>query len=178
MSQNIKDAIIAIEDKRFYEHQGVDYIRIIGAAIADIRSGNRAQGASTITQQVVKNIYFSPEKTWRRKINEALIAIQLERNYTKDKILEIYLNTIYFGTGTYGIEKASEVYLGKDASELSIPEAALLAGMVQAPEVYSPFNNMESAKYRRDQVLKMMYEQGFISSGDYMESLAEPISDK
>jgi len=175
MSDNIINAIVSIEDKRFYEHQGVDYIRIIGASIADIRAGELAEGASTITQQVVKNIYFSHEKTWRRKINEALIAIQLERNYTKDKLLEMYLNTIYFGTGTYGIEKASEVYFGKDASALSIPEAALLAGMVQAPEVYSPFNNMESAKYRRDHVLKMMYDQGFIESDEYMNSLAMPI---
>ncbi|MCK5567749.1 MAG: PBP1A family penicillin-binding protein, partial [Actinomycetia bacterium] len=175
ISDNIKNAIIAIEDKRFYEHQGVDYIRIVGAAIADIRAGELAQGASTITQQVVKNIYFSPEKTWRRKINEALIAIQLERNYTKDKLLEMYLNTIYFGTGTYGIEKASEIYLGKNASDLSIPEAAMLAGMVQAPEVYSPFNNIESAKYRRDHVITLMYEQDFIDTEEYLEALAEPI---
>ncbi|MCJ7471741.1 MAG: PBP1A family penicillin-binding protein [Actinobacteria bacterium] len=175
MSENIKDAIVAIEDKRFYEHRGVDYIRIIGAAIADIRAGGLAQGASTITQQVVKNIYFSPEKTWRRKINEALIAIQLERNYTKDKIIEMYLNTIYFGTGTYGIEKASEIYLGKNASDLSIAEAAMLAGMVQAPEIYSPFNNIESAKYRRDHVITQMYEQGFIDSKEYLGALAEPI---
>jgi penicillin-binding protein 1A len=175
MSQNIRDAVVAIEDKRFYEHQGVDYIRIIGAAIADIRARDLAQGASTITQQVVKNIYFSPEKTWRRKINEALVAIQLERNFTKDRILEIYLNTIYFGAGTYGIEKASEIYLGKDASSLSIPEAAMLAGMIQAPEIYSPFNDIESARYRRDHVLRMMYEQEMISSEDYMKALAEPI---
>ena len=175
MSENIKHAIIAIEDKRFYEHQGVDYVRIIGAAIADIRAGELAEGASTITQQVVKNIYFSPEKTWRRKINEALIAIQLERNYTKDKIIEMYLNTIYFGTGTYGIEKASEIYLGKNASDLSIAEAAMLAGMVQAPEIYSPFNNIESAKYRRDHVITQMYEQGFIDSKEYLGALAEPI---
>ena len=110
MSQYIKDAIIAVEDKRFYEHQGVDYIRIIGAFIADIKAGELAQGGSTITQQYVKNIYFTFEKTFRRKLNEALIAIQLERNYTKDKILEMYLNTIFFGTGTYGVEKASEIY--------------------------------------------------------------------
>ncbi|MCJ7666322.1 MAG: transglycosylase domain-containing protein, partial [Actinobacteria bacterium] len=145
------------------------------AAIADIKAGELAQGASTITQQVVKNIYFYPEKTWRRKINEALIAIQLERNYTKDKILEMYLNTIFFGTGTYGIEKASEVYFGKNASDLSIEEAALLAGMVQAPEVYSPFNNIDSAKYRRDQVIKLMYEQGFIDTGQYLGALAKPV---
>jgi len=175
MSDNIKDAIVAIEDKRFYEHQGVDYIRIIGAAIADIRAGDRGQGASTITQQVVKNIYFYPEKTWRRKINEALVAIQLERNYTKDKIIEMYLNTIYFGTGTYGIEKASEIYFGKSASALSIAEAAMLAGMVQAPEAYSPFNDIESAKYRRDHVITQMYKQGFIDSEEYMGALADPI---
>lgn len=175
MSQNIKDAVVSIEDKRYYDHQGVDYIRIVGAAIADIKASNKAQGASTITQQVVKNIYFSPEKTWRRKINEALVAIQMERNYSKDRILEIYLNTVYFGTGTYGIEKASEIYLGKHASDLNIPEAALLAGMIQAPEVYSPFNNIESAKLRRDTVLKAMYDQEMISSQDYIDSLAEPI---
>jgi penicillin-binding protein 1A len=175
MSENIKNAIIAIEDKRFYEHQGVDYIRIIGAAIADLRAGELAQGASTITQQVVKNIYFSPEKTWKRKINEALIAIQLERNYTKDKIIEMYLNTIYFGTGTYGIEKASEIYFGKTASELTIAEAAMLAGLVQAPEVYSPFNNIESARHRRDHVITQMYEQGFIDSKEYLGALADPI---
>jgi penicillin-binding protein 1A len=175
MSDEIKNAIVAVEDKRFYDHQGVDYIRIIGAAIADIRAGELAQGGSTITQQLIKNIYFSPEKSWRRKINEALIAIQLERHYTKDKILEMYLNTVLFGSGTYGIEKASQLYLGKNASDLNIPEAALLAGLVQSPEVYSPFNSIENAKQRRDLVLKLMYEQGYINSGEYIESLAEPI---
>ncbi len=175
MSDNIKDAVVAVEDKRFYDHRGVDYIRIIGAAIADIRAGELAQGGSTITQQLIKNIYFSPEKSWRRKINEALIAIQLERHYTKDKILEMYLNTVLFGSGTYGIEKASQVYLGKNAADLNIPEAALLAGLVQSPEVYSPFNNIEKARQRRNHVLKVMYEQGYINSDEYIESLAEPV---
>ena len=176
MSPYIKDAIVAVEDKRFLEHQGVDYIRIIGAFIADLKAGEWVQGASTITQQYVKNIYFSPEKTFRRKINEALIAIQLERNYTKDKILEMYLNTINFGSGTYGIEKASEIYFGKNANELDLPQSALLAGLVRAPEIYSPFNDMEKAKLRRDLVLQLMYEQELIETGQYLNALAAPIT--
>jgi penicillin-binding protein 1A len=176
MSPYIKDAIVAVEDKRFLEHQGVDYIRIIGAFIADLKAGELVQGASTITQQYVKNIYLSPEKTFRRKINEALIAIQLERNYTKDKILEMYLNTINFGSGTYGIEKASEIYFGINASELDLPQSALLAGLVRAPEIYSPFNDMEKAKLRRDLVLQLMYEQELIETSQYLNALAAPIT--
>ncbi len=175
MSDYIKDAIVAIEDKRFFEHHGVDYRRIIGAFIADMRSGEWAEGASTITQQYVKNIYFNPEKTFRRKINEALIAIQLERNYTKNKILEMYLNTINFGSGAYGIEKASEIYFGKNSSELNLPESAMLAGLLRAPEIYSPFNDMEKAKSRRDLVLQLMYEQELIDTSEYLAALAEPI---
>ena len=176
MSPYIKDAIIAIEDKRFFEHQGVDYRRIIGAFIADIKSGQLVQGASTITQQYIKNVYFGPEKTFRRKINEALIAIQLERHYTKDKILEMYLNTINFGSGAYGIEKASEIYFGVNASELDLPQAALLAGLVRAPEIYSPFNNIEKAKLRRDLVLQLMYDQKLIDTTEYIDALATPIT--
>ncbi|MBC8388686.1 MAG: PBP1A family penicillin-binding protein [Actinobacteria bacterium] len=175
MSQHIKDAIISVEDKRFYQHQGVDYIRIIGALIADIRSGEIVEGGSTITQQYVKNVYFSPEQTLRRKINEAAISIQLERNYTKDKILEMYLNTVNFGSGSYGIEKASQNYFGVHADELTISQAALLAGLLRAPEIYSPFNNLEKAKDKRNLVLKLMYEQEFINSNEYLEALTEPI---
>jgi penicillin-binding protein 1A len=176
MSPYIKDAIVAVEDKRFLEHKGVDYIRIIGAFIADLKAGELVQGASTITQQYVKNIYLSPEKTFRRKINEALIAIQLERNYTKDKILEMYLNTINFGSGTYGIEKASEIYFGINASELDLPQSALLAGLVRAPEIYSPLNDIEKAKLRRDLVLQLMYEQELIETSQYLNALAAPIT--
>ena len=175
MSTYIKDAIVAVEDKRFYVHQGVDYRRIIGALIADIRYGEWAQGASTITQQCVKNIYLSPEKTLRRKINEALIAIQLERHYTKDKILEIYLNTINFGSGAYGVEKAAEIYFGINASELDLPQSALLAGLLTAPEVYSPFNNIDKSKLRRDLVLQLMYEQELIDTNEYLDALAAPV---
>ena len=175
MSQNIKDAIISVEDKRYYEHRGVDYKRILGALVADIRAGEIVQGGSTITQQYVKNVYFTPEQTLKRKINEAAISIQLERNYTKDKILELYLNTIYFGSGAYGVEKASQVYFGTSAKELTLPQAALLAGLVRAPEIYSPFNNLDKAISRRNLVLKLMYEQGFIESSQYLEALDSPV---
>lgn len=175
MPEYVKKAVIAVEDKRFFEHQGVDYIRIAGAFIADLKSADLAQGGSTITQQYVKNIYFNPEKTFRRKINEALIAIQLERNYTKNKILEMYLNTIYFGSGTYGIEKASETYFGIKASELSLSQSALLAGLIRIPEIYSPFNNPEKSKTRRDLVLQLMYEQELIEPGEYLDALSEPV---
>lgn len=176
MSQNMKDAIISVEDKRYYEHQGVDYRRIIGAFVADVKSGEIVQGGSTITQQYVKNVYFNPEQTLRRKINEALIAIQIERNYTKDKILEMYLNTIFFGAGSYGIEKASQTYFGISAADLDVPQAALLAGLVRAPEIYNPFNDTEKAKSRRNLVLKLMYEQGFIDKDVYTESLSAPVN--
>ncbi len=175
MSQNIKNAIVAVEDKRYYEHQGVDYKRIIGALIADIRSGTIVQGGSTITQQYVKNVYFSPVQTLRRKINEAVIAIQLERHYTKDKVLEMYLNTIYFGAGTYGVEKAAQVYFGVSASDLTVAQSALLAGLIKAPEVYSPFNNLEKAQSRRNLVLKLMYDQGYIDKDKFMSAITEPI---
>ncbi len=175
MSESIKNAIVAVEDKRYYDHQGVDYRRIMGAFIADIRTGTLEQGASTITMQYIKNVYFSPDKTFRRKINEAVIAIQLERNYTKDKILEMYLNTIYFGSGSYGVEKAAQTYFGVSASELDVSQSAMLAALVRSPEIYNPFNNSEKAKSRRNLVLKMMYDQGFINSDQYLESISEPI---
>ncbi|MHB1348172.1 MAG: PBP1A family penicillin-binding protein, partial [Candidatus Humimicrobiaceae bacterium] len=175
MSDNIKNAVVSVEDKRFYTHQGVDYKRIFGALINDIRTRDYSQGASTITQQYVKNVYFSPEKTLRRKINEALVAIQIERNYTKDKLLEMYLNTVYFGSGSYGIEKAAQTYLGIRAKDLSISQSALLAGLLRAPEVYSPFNSIENATDRRNLVLGLMKEQGFINEEQYSQSLREPI---
>src|SRR5450830_1537553 len=175
MSENIKNAVVATEDKRFYIHQGVDYTRILDALITDIRTKNYSQGASTITQQYVKNVYFSQQKTLRRKINEALVATQLERNYTKDKILEMYLNTVNFGAGSYGIEKASQIYFGVSANDLSISQAALLAGLLRAPEIYSPFNNLQKAISRRTVVLNLMKEQGFIDGKQYSQAVEDPI---
>src|SRR5450830_193146 len=175
MSENIKNAVVAVEDKRFYLHQGVDYKRIFGALITDIRTKEYSQGASTITQQYVKNVYFSPEKTLRRKINEALVAIQIERNYTKDKILEMYLNTVYFGSGSYGIEKAAQTYFGVSAKDLSVSQSALLAGLLKAPEVYSPFNNLKNAVSRRTVALNLMKEQGFIDEEQFRQAVEDPI---
>ena len=175
MSDYIKDAILAVEDKRFYDHQGVDYIRIIGAFIANIRAGNKAQGASTITMQYIRNVYFTPEKTLRRKINEVIIAIQLERNYTKDKILEMYLNTIYFGMGTYGVEKATQTYFGVSANDLNLPQAALLAALVKAPSIYNPYSDITKAQDRRNLVLKLMYEQQKIDKMEYLDAISSPV---
>ena len=175
MSGYIKDAILAVEDKRFYDHQGVDYIRIIGAFIADIKAGNKEQGASTITMQYIRNIYFTPEKTFRRKINEAIIAIRLERKYTKDKILEMYLNTIYFGVGTYGVEKASQAYFGVSANDLNLEQAALLAALVKAPSIYNPYSSIEKAQSRRNLVLKLMYEQQRIDKEEYLSAIASSV---
>ncbi|MHB1346505.1 MAG: transglycosylase domain-containing protein [Candidatus Humimicrobiaceae bacterium] len=175
MSNYVKDAILAVEDKRFYDHQGVDYIRIIGALIADIKAGNKEQGASTITMQYIRNIYFTPEKTLWRKVNEALMAIQLERKYTKDKILEMYLNTIYFGLGTYGVEKASKIYFGVRANDLNLQQAALLAALVKAPSIYNPYSDIEKAKSRRNLVLKLMYEQKRIDKEKYLNAIASSV---
>jgi penicillin-binding protein 1A len=175
MSENIKNAVVSVEDKRFYLHQGVDYKRIISALISDIRTKKYSQGASTITQQYVKNVYFSQEKTLRRKVNEALVAIQIERNYTKDKILELYLNTVNFGSGSYGIEKAAQTYFGISAKDLSVSQSALLAGLLKAPEVYSPFNNLENSISRRTVVLNLMKEQGFIDEEQYRQAVEDPI---
>lgn len=176
MSENIKNAVVAVEDRRFYTHEGVDYKRILGALLADIKAGGYAQGASTITQQYVKNTYFSHEKTVKRKVSEAMIAVQLERHYTKDKILEMYLNTVYFGSGSYGVEKAAQTYFGKSAEDLTVSEGALLAGLLQYPEAYSPFNDIEKARNRRNVVLGLMKEQGFISSSQYDQALKEPVT--
>ena len=175
MSDYIKDAILAVEDKRFYDHQGVDYIRIIGALIADIKAGNKEQGASTITMQYIRNIYFTPEKTLGRKVNEAIMAIQLERKYTKDKILEMYLNTIYFGLGTYGVEKASRTYFGVRANDLNLQQAALLAALVKAPSIYNPYSDIEKAKSRRNLVLELMYEQKRIDKEKYLNAISSPV---
>lgn len=175
MSNYIKDAILAVEDKRFYDHQGVDYIRIIGAFIADVKAGNKEQGASTITMQYIRNVYFAPEKTFMRKINEAVMAIQLEKKYTKDKILEMYLNTIYFGVGTYGVEKASQAYFGISANDLNLQQAALLAALVKAPSIYNPYSDIKKAQDRRNLVLKLMYEQQRIDKEQYLNAISPPV---
>jgi penicillin-binding protein 1A len=175
ISPYIRKAIIAIEDERFYEHKGIDPIGILRSLYVDIKTGKPAQGASTITQQYVRNIYLSPEKTLSRKIKEAILAYRIEQLYSKDTILEKYLNTVYFGNGCYGVETASQTYFGKPARDLNLSEAALLAGIVQRPSDYNPYTNLDKALLRRNVVLKKMFELGFISKEEYEKALNEKI---
>jgi len=162
VSPNLKNAILAIEDQRFYDHNGFDVIRIGSAMLANIRRGRLAQGGSTITQQLARQSFLTPDKTYRRKLQELILAGRIERLYTKDQILELYLNKVYFGDGLYGVEAASRGYFGRHASELSVPEAALLAGLVKSPSSYAPTVSMERAVSRRNVVLQAMADAGSI----------------
>ena len=143
--EEMRQAIVAIEDARFYDHYGVDLIGIARAAVENIRRGNVTQGGSTITQQLAKNRFLTAERTFSRKIKEAIMAIKIERHYSKDQILEQYLNSIYFGEGAWGIQNAAEIYFGKDVEQLTLAESALLAGVLKAPSHYSPFKDPERA---------------------------------
>nr|WP_295971754.1 PBP1A family penicillin-binding protein [uncultured Bacillus sp.] len=157
------DASISIEDRNFYEHHGFDYKRIAGAALADIKAMAKVQGASTISQQYARNLFLKYEKTWGRKLNEAFYTIRLEMNYSKEEILEGYLNTIYYGYGAYGVQAASQFYFGKNASELSLAEASMLAGIPKGPGIYSPLASMEKAKQRQKTILASMAKNGEIT---------------
>lgn len=159
-------ATLSIEDRKFYDHFGFDFTRIVGAAIADLKAMAMVQGASTITQQYARNLFLVHDKTWSRKLQEALYTIRLETNYNKDEILEGYLNTIYYGHGAYGIEAAANYYFNKNANELSLSEAAMLAGIPKAPSYYSPFANEEKAKTRQKIVLQSMVENGLITEAE------------
>lgn len=170
-----QEAFIAVEDTRFYKHFGLDPIRILAAAWADLKAGKRVQGGSTITQQTVKNLYLSREKTFGRKIVEAWLAIQLERKYSKKEILGMYLNQIYFGQGAYGIEVAAQTYFGKHASDLDLAESAMLAGLPKAPNTYSPFQNWDGAKKRQKIVLNQMVEEGYITSSEAVKAENEKL---
>jgi penicillin-binding protein 1A len=176
MSPNLKNAILAVEDQRFYEHGGVDIIRIAGAAVANFRQGRTAQGGSTITQQLARMSFLSTEKTYGRKVQEALLAALIEGEYSKDQILELYLNRVYFGAGLYGAEAAALGYFGKHASELSLPEAALLAGLVKAPSNYAPTSNMERAVQRRNLVLQMMRDARMIDDSELAAAKASKVA--
>lgn len=171
----IKRAFIAIEDQRFYSHPGVDLIGILRALYKDLMAQSIVEGGSTITQQLAKMLFLKPEKSLSRKIKEAIISVQIEKRYTKDEIMGMYLNQAYFGTRAYGIEAAAQTYFGKSANELSLSEAALLAGLQKAPTLYSPFKNPEKAFMRRQLVLKKMLQNGFISREEYERANAEPL---
>lgn len=168
-------AVLAAEDARFYEHGGIDIIRIGGAALKDLATRRLAQGASTLTQQLARSVFLTPEKSFLRKINEVFLTIEIEKGYSKDQILTMYLNQIYFGHGNYGVEAASTWYFGHPAKELTLPEAALLAGLIQRPEYYSPVRNPDAARQRRDLVLRRMAEEGFIDAEARTRAAAAPV---
>ncbi|WP_270182457.1 transglycosylase domain-containing protein [Alkalihalobacillus sp. CinArs1] len=162
--EHVQEAFIATEDSRFYDHHGLD-IKAIGRALyRDILAGEKVEGGSTITQQLAKNVFLTNDKSWLRKTKEAVIAINLERNYSKEKILEMYLNQIYFGHGAYGIQSASKLYFNKKTTELSIEEGALLAGLPKAPSNYSPIDQPEKSKERRDLILSLMEKQDYLTA--------------
>ena len=173
--EHLKNAFIALEDKRFYEHHGVDYVRIAGAALANVKSGRRAQGGSTITQQIVKNAFLSNEKSFSRKLKEARMAVSLERRLSKDEILETYFNMLYFGSGEYGVKNAARRFFGCDVEDLTIAQSAMLAGIVKSPTKYNPVNNYENALKRSALVLSLMRDQGKISDEEYKAASAEKI---
>jgi len=164
--QSLRDAIIATEDRRFYSHWGIDPIGIARAVVQNYRRGRVVEGGSTITQQLTKVLFLTPDKSLERKLKEAVLAIELERRYSKDRILEMYLNQIYFGHGAYGVEAAARTYFGKAVSELSVRESALLAGLPRAPTSYSPFDHASAAKLRREIVLRRLVEFGTIKEPD------------
>ncbi|HLB87031.1 MAG TPA: PBP1A family penicillin-binding protein [Terriglobales bacterium] len=173
--QVLRDALISVEDKDFYSHWGVNVWRIAGAAYHDIASGGKVQGASTLTMQLARNLFLSPDRSFHRKIQEALLAVQIERRFTKPQIFTLYANQIYLGHGAYGFEAASEFYFGKPAKQLSLDEAALLAGLPKSPGYYSPINHPERATKRRNLVINSMLEDGKITAQQATEGRNQPI---
>ena len=175
ISPYLIEATINTEDKNFYKHIGFDYLRIIKAMAVNITSGTTSQGASTITQQYAKNLFLDFDKTWKRKWDEMWYTIEIESHYSKDEILEGYLNTINYGHGKYGIETASKYYFGKSAKDLTLAEAAMLTGIPKSPSNYSPFVNLEKATQRQQMILKNMYDDGVISEAEYNKALDEEL---
>ncbi|WP_126285085.1 penicillin-binding protein 1A [Burkholderia stagnalis] len=172
---SLKKAILAIEDARFYDHGGVDLTGIIRAGFVALTNGHASQGASTITMQVARNFFLSSEKTYTRKIYEMLLAYRIERALTKDQILEVYMNQIYLGQRAYGFASAAHVYFGKDLKDLTLAEAAMLAGLPKAPSAYNPVVNPKRAKVRQEYILQRMLELNFISREQYDEAIAQPL---
>lgn len=174
------NAIVSIEDHRFFSHRGVDTIRILGASLRNLRGGGGLQGGSTLTQQLIKLTYFSTstsDQTLSRKAQEAWLAVQLEQKATKQEILTYYINKVYMSNGNYGMQTAAQNYYGKDLKDLSLPQLALLAGMPQAPNQYDPYSHPEAAQERRDLVLSEMKSQGYISAEQYEKAINTPITD-
>lgn len=160
--KNLQNAFVATEDNRFYSHNGIDPWGILRAVYVNLVHNGVAEGGSTITQQLARNAFLNQDRTLKRKISEALLALQIEKHYTKDEILNMYMNQIYFGQGAYGVQAASHIYFGKDVKDLSLAQAAVLAGLPQSPNYYSPFNNLDASKKRQAVVLGQMVKYGYI----------------
>lgn len=173
--EDLIKAIIATEDKNFYRHNGYDLFGIIRSSIQNVIARHTVQGASTITQQLARILFLSNERTFTRKIKELEVATRIERTISKDKILEMYLNNVYLGAGSYGVSAASQIYFNKKLNKLTLPEMALIAGLPQAPSVYNPYNNKDLAKKRRNQVLKRMLTMKYITSEQYKQSINSEI---
>lgn len=174
--ERLRRAVIAVEDVRFFEHPGLDYIGMLRAAWTNIRRGGKVEGASTITQQLARSLFLSSERTFDRKVRELILAYKMELVLTKDKILELYLNQIYFGQGAYGVAAAAQTYFGKELAELTVSEAAFLAGLPKSPNHYSPFKAYDRAKKRQEHVLSRMEEAGFLSKAERDLAAVEPLS--
>ncbi|HEY3056226.1 MAG TPA: PBP1A family penicillin-binding protein [Thermoanaerobaculia bacterium] len=175
MAPALVSAIIATEDADFYQHGGFSPKAILRAGLKDLIAGRKVEGASTLTQQLAKLIFLTPEKSWRRKVNEALLSIQIEKDFTKDQIFELYANQVYFGHGAYGVESASRLYFGKHAKDLTLPEAAMIAGISNRPGAYSPILNPEAAQRRRDHVLRRMLEVKYITRPQFQQAISTPV---
>ncbi len=174
--QSLTQAVIAVEDARFFEHPGLDVIGILRATWTNLRRGGRIEGASTITQQLARSLFLSPERTFLRKFKELILAYKIEVILSKEQILEMYLNQIYFGQGAYGVAAASQTYFGKDPGALNLAESALLAGLPKSPNNYSPYKYPERAKKRQEHVLARMEEAGFITAAELQEAVAQPLA--
>ena len=171
IGEQVRKSFVAVEDKRFFKHNGLDYYRLAGAVIHDIKAGYIKEGGSTITQQLAKNALLSNEKTLNRKMKEAKLAKQIEKNYSKEEILTMYLNTIYFGRGIYGITSASKLLFDKTPAEISLPEAAMLTGIVRSPQAYSPLNSPEKATERMRLALSVMRKEGYITEKEHQDAV-------
>jgi penicillin-binding protein 1A len=175
MPQHLLDAVVAVEDSRFLKHKGIDYLAIVRAAVKDVLHVGLKEGGSTITQQLAKITFLTPEKTLQRKVREAALAMKIEKKLDKKEILELYLNRVYLGHGAYGMEMASRVYFGKSVTQITLPEAALLAGLIKAPATYSPYNNLAKAKDRQETVLGRMEEEGYIKRAEKERAIKQPL---
>src|SRR2546427_5738997 len=173
--QVLEDAVLSIEDRHFETHRGVDVVRILRAGSTDLLEWRKAQGASTLTQQLSRMFFLTPEKSFRRKLQEILLAIQIERRFTKPQIFTMYSNEVSLGHGTFGFEAAAEFYFGKHLSEITLPEAALLAGLPKTPTAYSPILHPDRALQRRNQVLLAMLDNGKINKARYEQARAAPL---